>query len=193
MLRLATEVRLAPWQIRDLQEHYKINLASLSFLFVLFAIVRYFTSLGNATSLLASGALYGVAIIALFVLGFIVRYWNASEAESLKLTNRWSTFFIVSFGYCLLILCFALGVQEIVFALGGRNVFLWFNDKFPLEWQGLIVLSFIVSAIATLLLWGRTQRTFADFRSTKGWRLVGVLGLALVSVGTIFWLAIFTL
>ena len=189
MNQLLTIVRLAPWQINDIDEHYKINIASLSFLFIVFSFIRYITTF-SGFNLLFSGVLYVVAIFVLFAIGFVIRFMRADEKEAAKLTNRWSTFLIVSFMYSLVILVVLLAAQYLWNLAGGtHNLLTEFNELFPQDWQGLLALSIIIAGASTVLLWTRTHKNFPDFLRTRGWQLAGVLVLALVVVAVVFWLS----
>lgn len=188
---LNDESRLAPWEIRDISYHYQANLASLTFLFLIFSIVRYIVLWPSSLNILSDAVLYAASVLFLFFLGVVVRL-VASAQLAVQLTNRWSTFFIVSFGYSCLILLVIIGLQFASISAGARvNVFLWFESRFSHEWQATMALSAGVSFVASIMLWMRTRRNFRDFKGRPLSAQLAILVLSWACVWVTFYAATF--
>ncbi|MBE2266647.1 MAG: hypothetical protein IAE80_00345, partial [Anaerolinea sp.] len=94
-------VRIAifpPWKIEDVDGHAAINVGSLAVLAVLYLIARVFTPAGVFGFEIA-GIITVFTFVFLVLGGVVINALDPSAATAPKLTNRWSTFLIVSFMY----------------------------------------------------------------------------------------------
>ncbi len=153
-------VRIAifpPWKIAAVKGHTAINFGSLAVLGVLYLIVRQFTPEGGYGFQIA-GIITIFTFVFLVLCGLLISSLDPSK-EAPKLSNRWSTFLIVSFMYATIIVILASFLPP--FLSSGRfNLFDVLASFFG-ERGSLYLVAGTAAALAVGFLYWRAKKWFS--------------------------------
>src|SRR5262245_55973102 len=86
---------IPPWSIRDVENHAAVNFGTLAVTAVAYFVLRLFTPPGNY-GLTEVGVIVVFSTVFLLLIGMVVNFFDPT-LRAVKLSNRWSTFLIISF------------------------------------------------------------------------------------------------
>lgn len=158
--KVNTAVRIAivpPWEIADVEGHYAVNVGTLVVTACFFMVARQFTPNGGF-GITEIGILIALVFIFLFVCGLIVNFVDPTT-EATKLSNRWSTFMIVTFLYSI-IGFIVLSVAVPLVTGFSYNVLDAFAARLIGNNWAYALLTLFVSALAVFVLYWRTRQYF---------------------------------
>jgi|ERR1700722_10663875 hypothetical protein len=167
-------VRIAifpPWKIEDVKGHTAINFGSLAVLGVLYIIARQFTPEGGYGFEVA-GVITVFTFIFLIFCGLLINFADPS-IDAPKVSNRWSTFLIVSFMYATIFVILLYFVPP--FLTSGRfNAFDALGAVFG-ERGSLVLVAMTAASVAVGILYWRAQHWFKTALQMKPSFLAGSL------------------
>jgi hypothetical protein len=155
-------VRIAifpPWKIEDVEGHSAINLGSLAFLGVLYLAARQFTPEGSF-GLGVTTVVTVFTFVFLLLCGIVISALDPTK-ESLKLTNRWSTFLIVSFMYATIAIILAYVLPPLM-SSSSFNLFESLAKLLRSEIVSYLFIASVAAVLAVGFLYWRARRWFRD-------------------------------
>ena len=146
-----------PWKISDVPNHAAVNLGTLSFVAILYLIVRLFTPAG-AYGLTEVGVVTLFSSLFLLLCGIAVNFFDPT-VNAIKLSNRWSTFLIVNFMFSIFVL---IALFAIVPLATSRNLIDLLATLLPGgNWFAYLLCTFVGSVISMAVLYWRTRQWFS--------------------------------
>jgi hypothetical protein len=186
--KVGTAVRIAilpPWKIEDVKGHPAVNLGALVVTAISYLVLRQFTPEGDF-GITEIGVLTLFVVIFLFGCGIGVNFFDP-KADAVKLSNRWSTFMVVSFLYAIL---FQIAFSFLIPLVTGLNPYdvlsTWLGDSDRASWAVSTLLATVASFAA---LYWRTHRWFSQYLTND----LGFLFLAMISCFSVNWGILFVL
>jgi hypothetical protein len=185
-------VRIAifpPWKIEDVEGHTAINFGSLAILGVLYIVARQFTPEGGYGFEVA-GVITVFTFIFLIFCGLLINFADPS-IDAPKLSNRWSTFLIVSFMYATIFVILLYFVPP--FLSSGRFNAFDALASFVGERGSLVLVAMTAAALAVGILYWRARHWFSTALTMKPAFLVASLVLCVLLDATLIYVLIFAI
>lgn len=185
-------VRIAifpPWKIEDVEGHTAINFGSLAILGALYIIARQFTPEGGYGFGVAS-AITVFTFIFLVLCGVLINFADPS-IDAPKLSNRWSTFLIVSFMYATIFVILLYFVPPFV-SSGRVNAFDTLASAFG-EQGSLVLVAMTAAALAVGILYWRARHWFSAALTMKPLFLASSLVLCVLLNAALIYVLVFAI
>lgn len=188
--KIWTAVRITivpPWKIEDVDGHPTVNLGAVTLAAALVLFARVFTADGSAA--VTKTTLISVISVAFLTLCGLVVNFTHPGADNTKLANRWSTFFVIAFGYALL---YFIALCLFVPTVFHFNLIDAFSAKVG-DTIGEYSLCLVVTLLSIVTIYLRTKWWFREMLKDNALALIGTLIFATAVISGLLMCVLFSL